>query len=144
MLNGWPLTDRFAELRREMDRMFEEFDRFGLSPLLRRGVYPAVNLWDEGEAIGVEAELPGVSRDDLEIFAAGNELTIKGRRKAPEDEQATYYRQERGTGEFTRTITLPCEVDADKIDATLCNGVLTLRLTKAEEAKPRQIEVKVK
>jgi HSP20 family protein len=74
----------------------------------------------------------------------GDELTIKGHRKPMAGEKLTYHRQERGTGEFTRLLTLPVEIDADTVEAVLQDGVLTITLPKEEAAKPRQIEVKVK
>jgi HSP20 family protein len=126
-------------LRREMqdliDTVAPEF-----APVGQRA-YPALNIYSAGDALLVEAEVPGVRKEDLEILAVGNELTIKGRR--PADEQSlTYHRRERGVGDFTRVVTLPIDVDADKIEATLQEGVLTLRLPKAESARPRQITVK--
>jgi HSP20 family protein len=125
-----------------MDRLFDAFGA-GLSqrPYKRAAAYPAMNIWDAGDAICVEAEVPGVSKNDLEILTVGNELTVKGRR-GPLAGKWAYHRHERGTGEFTRSMTLPCEINADKVDATLNNGVLTLRLPKAEAAKPKQITVK--
>jgi len=133
------------ELRREMDRLF---DTFGLGPppwplRPRAAAYPALNIWDERDAFCVEAEIPGVSKDDLEILAVGNELTIKGRRPPLEGQNLTYHRQERGSGEFTRVVTLPAEVDPNQVEAVLKDGVLTVRLPKAASAKPRQIKVKV-
>jgi HSP20 family protein len=100
-----------------------------------------MNVWDAGDTVCIEAEIPGVSRDDLEIFAVGNELTVKGRRQ-PLEGKLTYHRQERGIGEFTRVLTLPVEVNADKVDAVLDNGVLTVHLPKAEAAKRKQITVR--
>lgn len=139
--NEWPLFSRFDALRRELDRLW---DGAGLtwSPLAAAGGYPALNIWDNGDALCVEAEVPGVRKEDLEVFAVGNELTVKGQRQAPEGE-FTYHRQERGTGAFTRVVTLACEVDPERVEAVLDNGVLTIRLPKAEAAKPRQIAVKV-
>lgn len=132
-----------AELWREMERLRDEF---GLDPAwwpLRGGeVYPAVNVWDAGDALCLEAEIPGVRESDMEIFAVGNELTLRGRRPEPKGEERTYHRRERATDEFSRTITLPVEVDSDKIEASLKDGVLTLRLPKAEAAKPRKITVR--
>ncbi len=135
-------TNRVDELRRDLDRLFNAFDA-GLSrrPFARATGYPAVNIWDAGDRLCVEAELPGVGKNDLEILAVGNELTIKGRR-GPMEGQWTYHRHERGVGEFARSITLPSEVDASKVEAVAHNGVLRINLPKAEAAKPRQITVK--
>lgn len=141
--NAMMLANPLSELRREMDRLF---DNLGMgvtrSPFMARAAYPAMNVLDAGDAIRVEAELPGVSKDDLEVFAVGNELTVKGRRKPLEGDNLTYHRQERDAGEFTRVMTLPFEVDADNVEAVLKDGVLMVRLPKAETAKPRRIAVK--
>lgn len=101
-----------------------------------------LNVWDAGEALCVEVEVPGLKRDELDIFATENELTIKRRRLPSEDEKRTYHRQERCTGEFTRVITLPVEVESDKVEARLENGVLSLCLPKVKKIMPRKITVK--
>ena len=135
-------TSRFGELRREMDRLFDAFGTGPAArPFARTAGYPALNVWDGGETLCVEAELPGVKQDDLEILVVGNELTIKGCRPPAEGEW-TYHRQERGVGEFSRSITMPCEVNADRVEAVSDAGVLMLRLPKADAAKPKQIRVK--
>jgi HSP20 family protein len=141
-VTGFPISNRLDEMRREMDRVL---DNFGMGsargPRTRPTTFPAMNVWDAGDTVCVEAEIPGVGKDDLEIFAVGNELTVKGRRPALEG-ALTYHRQERGAGEFTRVLTLPVEVDAEKVDAVLDHGVLTVRLPKAEAAKRKRITVK--
>lgn len=131
----------FAELRREMDRLFDGYsnaDR-GWS---RPSAYPALNVWEDDEHLYAEAEVPGVSMEDLEIYVMGNELTLKGHRKPLEDKDVTCHRQERGTGPFSRTVTLPIEVDFDKVQAKLCNGVLTISMPKTEAARPKKITIK--
>jgi len=80
---------------------------------------------------------------DLEIYVTGgNQLTIKGERKQPKFENATWHRQERGFGEFARVLTLPFPVNADKVQAEFSHGVLKITMPKSEEAKPRKIKVK--
>jgi HSP20 family protein len=141
MLTGrWNLRVPYVDLRREIDRLFDAFSG-GDGGSGRARVFPAVNLWEKGDNFYLEAELPGVNRDDLDISAAGNELTLRGQRGAPQGENVTCHRQERGFGEFNRVITLPVEVDAEKIEALLKDGVLTLTLPKAEVAKARKIKV---
>jgi len=136
------LLGQLNELRREMDRVFREFaPDLGLTPPAT-GVFPPVNVWSDGETLFVEAEVPGVKLEDLDITAVGNELTIRGRREPLTGDNLVYHRQERGTGEFTRVLTLPVEVDADRIEAVVRDGVLTIRLPKAESARPRKIAVK--
>ena len=143
MFDGMSLSNPLVSLRNEMDRLFSEYGGGLLrSPYARQPNHPPLNVWDEGDTVCVEAEIPGVRKDDLEVYAVGTELTLKGRRHAMEGEKLTYHRQERGTDEFTRVVMLPMAVDAEKIEAVLNDGVLTLRLPKAEEAKPRQIKVK--
>lgn len=130
------------ELRREMGRLL---DGRALNPLdgdWNRPAYPPLNIWDDGDALALEAEVPGVASGDLQVYAVGNELTVKGHRNPTRDESRAYQRRERIGGEFSRVVTLPVEIDADKIEATLRDGVLSLKLPKAETAKPRQITVK--
>jgi len=131
------------ELQREMNRLFDGYGpRLGAGLWARPAAFPALNVWEAGDQVHAEAEIPGVSRDDIEVYAVGNELTIKGTRKPRESEDLSYHRRERGTGEFTRVVTLPVEVDADKVRASLKDGVLTVTLPKAQEARPRKITVK--
>jgi len=132
-----------SELRREMDQIFDWYGpRFNGGSWTRPTTFPAVNVWEDGETLYAEAEIPGVNLDEIEVYAVGNELTIKGTRKPCECEDVSYHRRERGTGDFTRVVTLPVDVDADKIEACLKNGILTIKLPKAEEAKPKRITVK--
>ena len=130
------------ELRRELDRLFDSFG--GESPFgaLRTQAYPALNVWETGERVLVEAEVPGLALDDLELLVQGNELTIKGSRPAMTGEKVVYHRRERGTEEFVRYLTLPADVDADKVEAALKNGVLTIVLPKSAKARARKITVR--
>jgi len=131
------------QLRREMSDLFTDvfrglpFDGFSQA----RG-FPALNIWEDAERVHAEAELPGLSMGDIEVLVVGDELTIKGSRKAAEGKDLTYHRQERGAGEFSRTVTLPYEIDAERVDAVLKDGVLMLTLPKAEKARPKKITVK--
>jgi HSP20 family protein len=125
-----------------MNRVFDRWGgnggTFGLT-----AAYPAVNVWEEGDNVCVEAELPGLDLKDLSIYVTGGkQLTIKGERKPPTPEKGVWHRQERGFGTFSRTPTLPVNVDADKVDARFENGVLLIKLAKHESAKPRRITVK--
>jgi HSP20 family protein len=129
-------------LHREMSRLF---DRAGYGDGARRmaPAYPALNLWEDADNLYAEAELPGLSLDDLEIYVTGgNHLSIKGKREVPESDKAAWHRRERGYGQFARALTLPHDVDADKVEAEFRNGVLCIKLPKREESKPRRIEVK--
>lgn len=129
----------------EMNRMRDEMERlFGrTSAVSRPSAYPPLNMWENADNLYVEAELPGFELDDLEIYVtAGNQLSISGERKQQEHEGGAWHRQERSFGKFRRTFELPCDVDSGSVEATFSNGVLTLTMPKAEELKPRKIQVK--
>ena len=104
-----------------------------------------MNMWEDGDNFVVEAEIPGMELDDIEIFVdGGDQFTVKGERKSPDAETGTWHRQERGFGSFKRTVTLPANVDSERVEAVLKNGVLTISLPKPEAVKPRKIKVKAK
>lgn len=126
--------------------------------------FPAVNLWESGDEYHLEAELPGIRLEDLEITVQGNELTINGSRRtegpgansgradkpdtantpaepASDEQRVVYHRRERGAGEFRKVLQLPTDVDADRVAASLVNGVLRLTLPKAAHARPRRIAI---
>jgi HSP20 family protein len=142
----WQFSDPWGQLdtlQREMNRLF---DRWGGDGNRRAGIagdFPAVNVWEEADTVTVEAELPGVSQDSLEIYVTGgNQLTIKGERRPSVPEKGVWHRQERGHGSFVRVLTLPFAVDRDKVEARLESGVLVVKLAKHEAARPRKIAVK--
>lgn len=122
-----------------LDSVFSEFPAFGVSTR----PFPSMNAWEDTSNLYVEAELPGFRIGDLEITFSGNELTISGTRGETKPEGATFFRRERPSGAFTRTLRVGTEIDGSKVSATLVNGVLTVVLPKAEAAKPRKIDVKV-
>jgi HSP20 family protein len=127
-------------LQAEMNRLF---NRWGDGNARGAETFPAVNIWEEGDAVFLEAELPGLDRNDLEIYVTGgNQLTIKGERKPVVPEKGVRHRQERGYGTFVRVLTLPFPVNSEKVEAHFENGVLNLKLAKHESAKPRKITVK--
>jgi HSP20 family protein len=137
-----PLWNQVQQLQSEMNRLF---DRWGApaAPFGNLVAFPPVNIWEDGEQLHVEAELPGLSLKDLEIFVTGgDQLTLKGERKTPSPEKAAWHRRERLYGSFHRTFTLPFRVDAEKVEACLENGVLHVTLAKHESARPRKIPVK--
>lgn len=135
-------TSDWSRLRGEMERAFEHLTgtplrQFTGSP------HPAMNMWEEDEQFLIEAELPGLELEGLEIHVdSDNLLTIKGERKTPELEAGTWHRQERGFGKFSRSLQLPRDVDPDQVIAELKHGVLTITLPKKAEVKTRRIEVK--
>jgi len=106
------------------------------------GVYPTINVWDDGERFHAEVELPGFRIEDIELFVAGSQFQIRGKRPFEPREGWTVHRQERAFGEFARTVTFPAEIDADKVQAALKDGTLSVTLPKAPSARSRKIEVK--
>jgi HSP20 family protein len=100
-----------------------------------------VNVWQSENEVFAEAEIPGVKAEDLDISVVGSELTIKGTRQPAVEQEPAFHRRERGAGSFARVIRLPVDVDPEKVQASLRDGVLTLTLPKAEAAKPRRITV---
>jgi HSP20 family protein len=134
---------------RLLPSLWASFDRL-LDPWgveLPRGAalatFPPVNVWEDADAFHVEAELPGLTRDQIQVSVTNrNQLTLQGERQALESGKGRWHRRERGFGRFQRVLKLPTPLDADKIDATFENGVLHVVLPKAEEAKPRRIAVK--
>ena len=105
---------------------------------------PALDLYEEKDQMVVKAELPGMTKDDIQISVSDNVLTIKGEKKQEEEDTGKdYYRSKRTYGAFFRTVPLPAEINADKVQATFKNGVLEIRLPKSEAAKKKEIKVRV-
>lgn len=142
------------ELRDEFDRLWTSLTA---APPLHgwgvrsEGVFPAVNVRESGEAVTIEAELPGLDAGDVEISVTGDELVLKGSRpgdqpagngEAESQPQVTWHRRERGSGTFERRIELPVAVDAAGVEARLVDGVLTVTCPKAPEAQPRRVAVR--
>jgi len=147
MLTGWNdiyrMFDAMDTLRNRMNRLLAGFapeweEAGGWSDL---GGWPRVNMYDTGDAIEILAEVPGLGKEDLHVRIQGNYLEIGGSRKSEVPEGYSAHRVERGSATFNRSFTLPAEVDADRAEATLKDGVLTLVLPKSEAAKPKQIAI---
>ncbi|MBE0586379.1 MAG: Hsp20/alpha crystallin family protein [Desulfofustis sp.] len=102
---------------------------------------PRTNFYDNGDTLQMQLEVPGIPRENLTIKVQGNYLEVSGSRAADPQEGYTNHRKERVDGSFTRSFTLPTEVDTEHVEARLKNGILTLVLPKAETAKPKQITV---
>jgi HSP20 family protein len=132
----------FDQVRREMLRLLDASTGDG-APDAGAGVFPPMNITQDDENFYLRAEIPGIKPAELSISALRNRVAISGRREIPrEHERVSYHRKERSEGAFNRAVTLPMEVDAERVDARYADGILTLTLPKAEQAKPRQIAVR--
>jgi len=146
---GWPSRPTFDSpfadfdnLRREMLRLLDagDGDTFGD---LGAGVFPPMNITQDDNNFYLRAEVPGIKPKDISISAVRNRVSLAAKREVQrENERVSYHRKELPEGSFNRTVTLPMEVDAERVDAKYADGILTVTLPKAEEAKPRQIMVK--
>lgn len=146
----WSPLKELEEMRKDMDRLFDEF----FSPVTRRRrgwlkpemgvIVPNIEMYDRKNEIVLKAELPGVSKEDIDLTITKDSLTLKGEVKKEEEiKEEDYYASERSYGSFTRTIALPAEVDSEKSKASFKNGVLEIVLPKREEAKPKEIKIEV-
>jgi HSP20 family protein len=151
--SGFAPFRRVASLRDELDSLFSlAFGQLtgangenGRGAQLLEGWCPVVDVYEDKDNLLVKAELPGLKKEDIGISLHNGYLALSGERKAEDKRQdADVYRSERWVGHFHRSISLPCRVEADKITASYNEGVLTVTLPKAEEAKPKQIPITVK
>ena len=136
-------SDLFGSLR-DMQRLQNSLNRLlsASVPLQASGEFPLMNVWTSESGAIVRAEIPGVAPDDVEISLVNDTLTVRGSRN-PEElrEGESRHRQERGYGQFTRSLQLPFGVEADHVRAKFNNGVLQITLPRAEAEKPRRISV---
>lgn len=143
---NWTTASRWGNLRDELDRVFEEAwgglarsaDSFG-------GWAPALDVYEDKDALTVNVELPGMKKEDISVSFEDGVLAISGERKNEQEaKEDTTYRSERFYGRFHRSLTLPKPINVEKVKAAYKDGILTITLPKAEEARPRQINVSVK
>lgn len=133
-------VEELDRMKRYLDQLFRQADQSRVTKGV--GVFPLVNLTENQEAYFLRAELPGVSAENLDIQTMGRNITISGERRIESDREAKYHRRERESGRFSRAVALPGEINRDKIEAALKNGVLELKVPKSEAAKPRKIDIK--
>ena len=142
----WEPAREINSLQQEMNRLFSSFFDTPSGPGnggARRWI-PAMDLVETDDHFVLRADLPGLSEEDVHIELEDNVLTISGDRKTEHEERKEgYYRVERATGTFRRSLTLPEGVDADAIQATFDKGVLEVRIPKPEERKPRRVQIQV-
>lgn len=123
------------------DELFKALTGTMMTPSRRAAnVFPPINLFDDGNNFLIRAELPGISKDSLDVTVKGDQLTIKGQREI-RVANASYHRREREGGSFHRSVDLPEAVDGERISATYKNGVLEVQLPRLPKAQPRRIEI---
>jgi len=137
----FPFFDMSKTLE-EMDRIFGSVGRPASLRSVPRGTFPAINIYDQDDSVILTAEVPGVSKDALELSVLGKSVTLKGERKAEETGAVSYYRNERPMGRFERTLTLPDSVKADSAKADYQDGILRVRMAKARPEKARKVKIK--
>lgn len=141
LLNQWyPFFD-VSKTFDEMDRFFGTVNRLSEFRNVPRGAFPTINVYDHDDETVVVAEIPGVDPDALEVTVVNDTVTLKGNRPNGAEEDQKVHRRERGTGAFSRTLTLPDAVNPDTVQARYENGILRVTLEKAAEAKAKKIAV---
>jgi HSP20 family protein len=142
-LTPWSALDRWSSVRDELNSLFESpfWSSFARPGQLFTGWSPALDLYQSNDDVIAVVELPGMRKEDIEISLHDGTLTISGERKQGSTDIDKAARTERYIGTFRRSIALPTRVDANKVSATYRDGILTVTLPKAEEAKPKQIQV---
>lgn len=143
----WEPARELTSLQQEMNRLFSSF--FDTPTAGNGGTYarrwiPAMDLVETDEEYVLTADLPGLSQEDINLEFEDNVLTLSGERKAEHSERKEgYYRLERASGSFSRSLTLPEGVDAEAVKATFEKGVLEVRIPKPEQRKPKKVAIKV-
>lgn len=144
----WIDRPEFSRAGEEMEKMQREMNRL-LSGGMGRGtssfhgdVFPSVNVSEDADSLYVRAELPGMLPEGIDISVEGDTVTLRGERKVYTAENVNYHRREREAGRFRRIFTLPTRVNPEAVSASFKNGVLKIALPKAEEVKPKQIQIK--
>lgn len=140
-----PTFGRLLGFGNELDRLFDgPFSGWTRGSRVLSAWSPAVDLYEDKDNVTVKAEMPGLKKEDIDVSLEDGVLSISGERKTEKKfEDAETYRSERFVGRFQRTVTLPTDVKADQVKADYKDGILTVTLPKAEEAKPKQIQVNV-
>lgn len=134
--------DPLASLREEVDRLLSHFATERPEPWPLGRVVPTCDLSETAGEIQVKLDLPGVKPEDIDVELIGNVLTVSAQREEESEEKGrTFHRVERRRGTFARSLTLPCEVEEEKVDAQYKDGVLTITISKAEQSRTRQIKV---
>jgi HSP20 family protein len=142
-LSTWQSFDRLSSLRNELDRLFD-LTWSGRDSGLFSGWSPSLDVFDEKDHFVVNAELPGMKKEDIDLSFENGVLSLSGERQQSKDnKEGETFRSERYFGKFQRSVTLPAAVDSSKISASYKDGILTVTLPKSEAAKPKQIAVNI-
>ncbi len=136
----------FFSLRREMDRLFEDFFRgWEVAPWAEGEWFPALDVAETNDQVIVRAEIPGMEPKDIEVTLSDDSLSVRGEKKEEKEEKKkNYHRRESHYGSFSRVIRLPALVDTAKAEASYDKGVLTVTAPKMEKEKTKRVEIKVK
>lgn len=137
-----PTFNDFFRLRDELDQLFDVGLPLSNIRSVPRGTFPAINIEEHKEEVRIEAYLPGVEPKDVELVIEDNSLTIRGRRDTGNG-GGDYHRRERFNGDFTRIVSLPEGLDSNKAEARYRDGILSITIARAEEKKPKQINVSI-
>jgi HSP20 family protein len=141
-LAAWDPFRELSDLRQEMNRLFD-WTLGRTTGLVESGWFPPMDVVEKDDQVVVKMDLPGLTKQDVEVSLVNNVLTVRGERKQEEEKKDdNFYTCERVYGRFERTIELPVSVDPDKVEATFKNGVLEIRLPKTAESRTRQISIK--
>jgi HSP20 family protein len=141
---NWDLFQEVDMLRREMDQVFRGLGRSNSTaflPGISAGGYPQINLSEDEKNYYIEALVPGIDADAIDLNVMQRNLSLSGERKESEDKDYTWHRHERGAGKFMRTIDLAVNIDTTRVNAECKNGVLHITLTKADIEKPKRISL---
>ncbi len=138
------LFSELTDIQQEMNHIFEEFFGKRRAEMAEGAWLPAVDVSESDSEMVVQAELPGMTQDDIELNLQDNVLTLQGKKKKKEskEEKENHHRVECSYGSFNRSFSLPCNVKTDDVKATFKDGVLEIILPKTEEAKPQKIDIK--
>ena len=139
--SGFDPVSGLLGLQRELERVFDKPFGIDLGPS-GRGVFPPVNVFADRDGYFVKMEVPGVAPENVTIEAHGRTLTVSGKREETPPKEGSFHRRERGAGEFSRSFQLPPDLDVAGAEATCKHGILTVRVPKKEESKPRHITIK--
>ena len=141
-LTAWLGFYRPASLLEDIDQLAREFWTSWEPSFSGTTLVPHTDMYEEKDHLVIKTELPGITEKDLEVTLEGDVLTIKAEKKEEVAEDATHHTRERYYGKYIRSMSLPSQINGDKISATFDNGVLELRIPKSEEVKAKRIEVK--